>query len=119
LPEECAKEPFQSLRVLVRMKDFLEKYIIADPDAGFTLAEEEKFLPELIVEGIVNCERVRTGFQPAEYLLAGKDVALKQILDFFFCHSFLPFAFFFSPQGFVEVGECIRRKGGAGSLRIA
>jgi hypothetical protein len=101
------------------MEDFLEKYIIADPDAGFTLAEEEKFLPELIVEGIVNCERVRTGFQPAEYLLAGKDVALKQLLDFFFCHSFLPFAFFFSPQGFVEVGECIRRKGGAGSLRIA
>jgi hypothetical protein len=101
------------------MEDFLEKYIIADPDAGFTLAEEEKFLPELIVEGIVNCERVRTGFQPAEYLLAGKDVALKQILDFFFCHSFLPFAFVFRHRVLLKWGMYqAERRGGFTSNRM-
>jgi hypothetical protein len=87
------------------MEDLFEENVVADPDTGSALAEEKKFLTESIVEGIEDCEGVWTGFQSADYLLAGKDVVLKQSLNFFFCHSIHPFAFVFLPQGSAEVGN--------------
>jgi hypothetical protein len=102
------------------MKDFFEENVVADPDTGPTLAEEKKFLPEFIVEGIVDCEGIWTGFQSADYLLAGKDVVLKQSLNFFFCHSIHPFAFVFRHRVLMRWGMYQREgRGLLGLLRIA
>jgi hypothetical protein len=63
------------------MEDFFEENVVADPNTGSALAEEKKFLTESIVEGIEDCEGVWSGFQSADYLLAGKDVVLKHLLN--------------------------------------